>query len=384
MLPVAVLYPPVMLGLIKQLLGRRYQPLNKITASKEAVVSNYQFLKGINKKISIAPVLKSNAYGHGIAEVARIVDKLEAPFLCVDSIYEAYQLLKLKVKTPILIMGYIDPQNLRVKKLPFSYCLYDLELAKAIDRYQPKPTAVHLFVDTGMNREGIKVSELADFIQELKQLPNVRIDGLMTHLASADNPQSQITKLQLQNFEKAKQICKQAKLKIKWFHLGGSMALLKNPDVKCNMVRVGKALYGAGDFPTEIKPALKLTSTLIQIKEIKKGQPIGYSETFKASKNMQIGILPIGYNDGVDRRLSNQGVVTINGTKCPIVGLISMNLTTIDVSSVENLTVGQEVTIYSDNQSDPNSVQGAAKLCQTIPLELLIHLNSTTRRSLVD
>lgn len=370
-----------MLSLLRHVLRRNYSPLNTITVSKQNLINNYQYLSQIDPKIQVAPVLKSNAYGHGINLVAKVLDDQGAPFFCTDSIYEAYQLLKMKLKTPILIMGYVNPDNLKIKKLPFSYCVYDLELAKVLDKYQPG-SEIHIFVDTGMNREGIKVADLPRFLDELKQLKNIKITGLMTHLACADNPKSEVTKAQLKNFEVAKQVCQKAGLNIKWFHLGGSMSLLSLPNLNCNLIRAGKVIYGAGDFPEEIKPALKLTTQIIQVKEVSKGQKVGYNETFTARKHIKTAILPIGYNDGVDRRLSNKGVMTINGVKCPIIGLISMNLSTIDVSNVPDVHKGQEVVVVSDIQFESNSIKMAAKLCQTIPLELLIHLNPATRRNL--
>lgn len=368
-----------MLSLLRHILHHNYSPLNTITISKQNLINNYQYLSQIDPKIKVAPVLKSNAYGHGINLVAKVLDNQGAPFFCTDSIYEAYQLLKLKLKTPLLIMGYVNPDNLKIKKLPFSYCVYDLELAKVLDKYQPG-SEIHIFVDTGMNREGIKVADLPRFLNELKLLKNIKITGLMTHLACADNPKSSVTKSQLENFEVARKVCQRTNLEIKWFHLGGSMSLLSLPNLQCNLIRAGKVIYGAGDFIDQIKPALKLTTQIIQVKEISKGQRVGYNETFTAGKHLRTAVLPIGYNDGVDRRLSNKGVMTINGVECPIIGLISMNLTTIDVSNVPDVQAGQEVVVFSDIQSDPNSINNAAKRCETIPLELLIHLNPTTRR----
>src|SRR3989344_6772460 len=114
---------------------KMYKTLNRIEISRKNLLENYRFLSAINRKIKIAPVLKSNGYGHGIIEVAQILDKVGAPFFCVDSLYEAYELYKAKIKTPVLIMGYTNPENLKVKKLPFQYAVYDIGLAAVINNY---------------------------------------------------------------------------------------------------------------------------------------------------------------------------------------------------------------------------------------------------------
>ncbi len=373
-----------MIDLVRKILNRAYHPLNRIEISKDRLVGNYEYLSSINKGIKITPVLKSNAYGHGITMIGKLVDKFDAPFLCVDSLYEAFQLHKAKIKTPILIMGYIDPRSLRVKKLPFSYSVWDLQTAGALDKYQ-KGCEVNIFVDTGMHREGVSIEELEDFILELKEFKNINIVGLMSHLASANDPKSPQNKEQERNFKKALEICSKNHLGLKYKHLSASAGLLTLPNTECNIARVGKALYGIdpiGDFP-KLQPVLKFTTHIVQIKKLKKGGKVGYDGTFTASKDMVIGILPLGYNDGLDRRLSNRGVVQVNGVECPIIGMISMNVATIDLTHAKGVGVGDEVVVYSDNPKDKNSIQNSAKLCNTTPYDIMVNLVDSTRREVV-
>lgn len=375
-----------MLGFAKGFFHRKFTPLNLITISRDNLVENYRKLCAVNPKIKVAPVFKSNAYGHGIKLAGEILDRVGAPFLCVDSLYEAFQLKKANVKTPILIMGYIHEKSLAVKKLPFSFAIYDLIHAQVLNQYQ-KGAKVHIFVDTGMHREGVTMDKLGEYLSELQKLKNIEVEGLMTHLADLPNPGSDLTKFQIENFRKAKKMVLQAGFKPKWFHLGGIYALVKGFD-ECNMTRVGKAVYGIDDadskpFNLGIKPVLKLTTTIVQIKRIKKGEKIGYSGTFTAPKDMAIGILPLGYNDGVDRRLSGKGIVTVNGAQCPIIGLISMNITTIDLSAVKEPLLGAEAVIFSDNPSEPNSVVNASARGGILPHEMLIHIAESTKRVVV-
>jgi|SRR5579885_482547 len=365
-------------------LKKPYYPLNRIEISKEALLHNYQYLSCLASGIAVAPVLKSNAYGHGLVLVAKMLDDLGAPFFCVDSLYEAYELLKHKIKTPVLIMGYVNPQNLKVKKLPFSYAVYDREVVSAISKYQPH-AAVHIFVDTGMHREGILLSQLPEFLSYIKSFGNLRVAGLMSHFAAADHSTNTFTKKQVENFAKAKEIVLSVGFSPKWFHISASGGLLNHETYRgCigNLARAGISLYGIDPEGKDknLQPALRLTTTLHLIKKIPKGEKIGYDFTYTAEKNMMIGILPLGYYDGADRRLSNKGFVSINDVFCPIIGRVSMNLTTIDITAVKNPQIGDKVIIYSSKPDDKNSIANSAKICGTIPYDLLVHLASSTRR----
>ncbi len=365
---------------------KEYKNLNLIEVSKTNLIFNYKYLSSLNKKIKIAAVIKSNGYGHGIINVAKILERENPPFFCVDSLYEAYQLLKAKIITPILITGLTNPQNLKTKELPFSFSLFTLDLAKAINDYQPQ-APVHIFIDTGMRREGVTLEELPGFLENLKGFPNLKIEGVMSHLASTNGKNDPIFKLQISNFKKALKIINDFKINPKWIHIAASGGLVNKETNKIisqisNLSRTGISLYGLSN-DKNLKPALKLITHLGQIKQLKKGETTGYDGTYKAKKDLTIGILPIGYNDGVDRRLSNKGVVTIDGISCPIIGRVSMNITTIDISLIKNPTTGKEILVYSNNPTDPNSIINCAKICNKIPYEILVNLATSTKRVII-
>ncbi len=366
-----------------KIIGRQYVPLNEVEVSKSALVHNYNYLSKL-AGIPIAPVLKSNAYGHGIELVGKILDPLKPPLFCVDSIFEAYQLLKIGIKTPILVMGYVGPQNLSVKKLPFSFSVYTDEMLENIKKYQPG-APVHIFVDTGMHREGVPLEELVLFLKKAKKL-NLKIKGLMSHFAKPDAPSDLNTNRQINNFEKALNLGKSLEINFKYVHLFASVGVMNIKSYKnfTNMTRVGKALYGIDVVKnsTKLKPALTLKSTIIQIKDLKKGEKVGYDFVYRAKKNMKTAVLPIGYNDGVDRRLSNKGFVQVDGVYCQIIGRVSMNITVIDITNVGNPKVGQKVTIFSNKPNDKNSIFNCALICEAIPYELMAHIYPTTRRIL--
>lgn len=375
------------LGKLKSLLARKYYPLNKIEISRKNLLFNYHYLTRFNPSIKIAAVLKSNAYGHGLKEIAKILDQVEPAFFCVDSLFEAYQLLKAKIKTKILIMGYIDPRSLKIKKLPFSFAIYDLDYLKKVHNYQPQ-AGFHLFVDTGMHREGIPIEELPQVLSQIKKIKNLKIEGIMSHLAAGKKFNHPQTKKQIENFGLAKKLILKNGFKPKWFHLCASNGLLFNQKLGClgNLARVGLAFYGLDPQGENVnlRPVLKLTTKIAQIKTLNKGEGVGYDFSFQASKKMRIGVLPIGYHDGVDYRLGNKGVVLVGKHFCPIIGKISMNIMVVDLSLVKKPRIGQEVIIFSDKPFDKNSIQETAKLCQTIPYEILVHLSSLIKREVKD
>lgn len=360
-----------------------YLTLNSIEISKKNLLENYKYLSSLNPKVKVAPVIKSNGYGHDIRLIGKILDQMKAPFFCVDSLYEAYELSKNRIKTPILIMGSTDPSNLKTKKLSFYFACYDLDFLKTLDKYQPG-CKVHLFIDTGLHREGILLNELPSFLEEARKLPNIHIEGIMSHFASSDDKKDPLNKLQIENFRKALEIVISFGLKPKWIHMQNSDGLTNLGKLNLNLTvaRAGIASYGISKNPN-LKPALTLKSKIIQIKKIEEGERIGYNGTFKANSELTLGILPIGYYDGVDRNLSNKGFVKVGQKFCKIIGRVSMNVMAIDLSNINNPKIGDEVIIYSNNPSDKNSVINTAKLCKKIPYEILVNLATSTKRIIV-
>lgn len=373
-----------MIDKIKEVLGIKYYPLNKIEISTEQLINNYNHLSSISKKIKIAPVVKSNAYGHGIDLVAKILDKENPPFFCVDSLFEAYQLKKANVKSPILIMGFIDSRNLQAKELPFSFAVFDLDFAKTLNQYQPG-AKIHIKVDTGMNRIGVPIKDLSNFLKQLKKLKNLEIEGLMSHLSSPRSSKS-YTAFQIENYKQAIKIFESKKIFPKWRHLAASGALFNVESQALteitNLARCGIALYGAsGEGKT--KPVLELKSQIVHIKKLKEGDLVGYDRTFIAKSNTVVGILPLGYNDGIDRRQSNNGYVNYKGVTCPIIGRVSMNVTTIDVTKVKKPKIGDEIIVISADPKSPNSITSLARSAGTIPHDLLVHLHAKALKRIV-
>lgn len=376
-------------------LKNKYQNLNLLKISSSALKNNYSYFQSLHPNQKICPVLKSNAYGHGLKLVGKFLDKkIHPPFVCVDSLYEAYQLQKARVKTPILIIGYTFPKNFKIrKKLPFSFPVYDQETLSTLVKYQPH-APIHLKIDSGMNRLGLQEKNIPSFIEILKKYPQANIQGIYTHLSQSDNPtKNSFTKKQLKTFKSILNQFKAAGFGFLYKHISATAGTSIVNDPEFNLVRIGLGFYGLSPFvlnsapdqslKKHLKPALEFATHIVQIKDLKKGDRVSYSGTFTAQKNLKTAILPVGYNDGLDRRLSNKGVVTIKNTPCPVLGKVCMNLTIVDISNVKKPHLGQKVTIYSSNPNHKNSIQNSANLAQTIPYVFLTSLHPTTKRILV-
>lgn len=364
------------------LLKKDYKSLNTIEISASALEHNFKYLNKLSD-MKVAPALKSNAYGHGLIMTAKILDKYEAPFFCVDSIYEAYELYKNKIKTPVLIMGYINPENLKVKKLPFSFAVSTPEMLNAVYTHQPQ-AGIHVFVDTGMYREGVPMTDLENFIALIKTKKGINVEGVMAHFAASDKF-NDLTKNQVKSFQIAQKMFQTAGIHPKWIHHANSSALLNYQNYKGkigNMARCGIAIYGVDpeNKNTDLQRALTFTSTLAQIKVLPKGKSSGYDFTFTAEKDMKIGVVSAGYNDGVDRRLSNVGYMKVRKTFCKIIGRVSMNLTMIDLTDVPNPKIGDTVIVYSTQTNDKNAISESALESFTIAYDLLVKLSETTKR----
>lgn len=353
------------------------KPLSYIEISKENLLQNYKY---ISKKsaLPIAPVVKANAYGHGLLEIVEILEQLKPPFICLDSFYESYKIFKAGFKIPILIMGYVDPQELKKEKLPFSYAVWDIQDLKKIRKHQPK-AKFHVFVDTGMHREGVRMEDLASFLKEIKE-ENVDIEGVMSHFGVAGDKKYRPTNEQIENFAKAESMLEDAGFNPKYRHINATSGNLYLGNIG-SLGRAGIGIYGFDpeEKDKNLKPILKLWSTVFQIKNLKKGEKVGYGFTFEAQKDMKVGILPLGYSNGLSRQFSNVGFVKVDDKFCRIVGRVNMGMTCVDLSGIK-ASEGDRVLVYSDNLKDKNSVSGVSKLCDTIPYEILTRISESIPR----
>lgn len=359
---------------------KTHDPLIKVHINKAALCFNYEYFTSIGKPV--IPVLKANAYGHGLIEVASILDSYKPTYLAVDSLDEAIRLRRQGIVSPILILGYCSVQNMLHAKLPHvTYVISSISQLQEWSQSQ-QGAQIHLEVNTGMNRHGIDIHEIQK-AQEIIQHTKLTVTGICSHFADADVTDSNITNWQVKEWNEVVQKTKILFPTATVFHLANTEGSLL--DLNTTATRVGGGLYGL-DLTSNhsfgiTKPIMSIETIITSIRDIPQGAGVGYNHTFIAPKHMKIASIPMGYNEGIDRRLSNKGVVYIRDKRCPIVGRVSMNITLIDVSHVD-AKVGDAVEVISPIRKKENSFDTLAMICNTISYDLAVHISPTLRRVL--
>ncbi|MFA5838544.1 MAG: alanine racemase [Candidatus Paceibacterota bacterium] len=383
-----------------------YKSLIDVLIYKDNLLNNLNEFKKLNSNVDIAPVLKSNAYGHGLIEIAKILDPIRnktqtqvsaisngaspqnIPFLIVDSYYEAMILRNEEIKSKILIIGYSLEENILNSKLKnVAFTIGSLEQLENLSKNLKTKTKFHIKFDTGMHRNGFLISEIEMAIEIIKSNQNIFIEGICSHFADADGDDSGYTIDQIEKWNEIVKIWKENFSETIYYHISATAGSMFSGSINANAMRLGIGLYGINvslDDRLNLKPVLEMKSVISSIKEIKKGNKVGYNTTFTAEKDMKIANIPVGYYEGVDRRLSNNGFLKIKNKFCPIIGIVSMNITTIDVTDTEQVKIGDEVVIISSNSNDENSVTKIAKKCNTIPYEILVHIPERLKRIVAD
>jgi alanine racemase len=361
-----------------------YQPLIEVRISKRALLHNLNEYKARYPSVELALVIKSNAYGHGMVTIAQLLDNEPKEFFMVDSFYEALVLRRAGIRSKILMLGYnrVD-QLLNAKLKDCTATIIDFSTLEAVVAKLKKPTAYHLKIDTGMHRQGLWGDELTQAITLIKSNPNFILEGLCSHLADADDADRTATEKQIALWNAAVDLYKKHFPDIKYFHLGATAGAHYSQQIKGNVVRLGIGLYGFNVSPfvtLDLQPVLEMVSVVSSLRTVPAGDTVGYNGTWRATRATKAATVPVGYNEGVDRRLSNQGYYKIAGTLCPIIGRVSMNISSVDVSDAAMVKVGDEVVIFSRTAGDKNSIETVARTCGTIPYEILVHIPSDLRR----
>jgi alanine racemase len=362
---------------------------NRIEISKSAILHNLDLFEHLSGLPAI-PVLKGNAYGHGVAEVATALKGRDLPYIAVDGYFEALRIREVSSQ-PVLVMGAILPQNYkRLKYDNFAFVVHDLASIKALGE-TGKRVKVHLEVNTGMNRYGARQDEITELAKAILHYKHLTLEGIMSHLADSDGDDPSTVDVAVERFDACVDAVRAAGAKPTIFHVAQSAGSLRARSKYANAFRLGVGLYGINPFPqehqlhnklTDLQPALRLVSTITKVIELHKGDKVSYNYTFTAPKDMRIGILPLGYYEGVNRALSNAGVVKVSQQFTPIVGRVCMNHTMISLDGV-TAKAGTEVTVYSNNPSDRNAIDVIAHEHQLFNYNMLTALSHDVRRVLV-
>ncbi|MES2215887.1 MAG: alanine racemase [Patescibacteria group bacterium] len=368
-----------------------YEPLITVEISKSRLLHNLDEFRKLAPNRSIAPVLKSNAYGHGLFEIADMLkDQSGIPFFVVDSYFEAVALRAHGIKTPLLIIGYTRPEMIMHSKLKkVSFTITNFETLKAISSTKNE-SSIHLKIDTGMRRQGILPEEIDEAIRLIKANSKIHLDGICSHLSDADSSNQFFTRNQILKWNKIVDKFKTQFPQLHHIHLSNTDGHVFNSEIIATSSRLGLGLYGIIDnngLEQSItpEPVLEMKTILTGIKKLRKGETIGYGNTFTATADMTVATIPVGYYEGVDRHLSNKGHMLVGEQRisCPIVGRVSMNITTIDVSKVD-ARIGTPVIVISNNISDPNSIPAIAKISgDSIPYEMAVKIPPHLKRVMV-
>lgn len=303
-------------------------------------------------------VLKADGYGHGAPAVARTLERSGIDGFCVALLEEGIELREAGIRAPILVMGgYYGTAYAEVLARNLVPVVYDIGQVEAFARLcrageAREPVDVHLKVDTGMSRLGVMPSELPRFVERLRDFPEVRISGLMTHFAQADAAQLEATEQQVARFEEATALLREMGVSPPVRHAANTAALLRG-QARFDAVRPGIALFGVaplvvGDqqpLTRELRPTMRVRSEIVSLRDVEAGTGIGYGALFSAARASRIATIPMGYADGLSRQLSNRGFVLVRGKRAPLVGAVSMDMAMIDVTDVPGVSLRDEVVV---------------------------------------
>lgn len=326
-------------------------------------------------------VVKADAYGHGVVPVARALESAGADGLCVALVEEGLELRDAGVSLPILVMSGLYGAGLGAAiDAGLTPVIHDASQLSALAAVR-LPVRVHIKVDTGMGRLGITLPSLPSLLEAIAGMPLVNVEGLMTHLANADCDDAEFTAVQLSRFDEARSMCARFRIRPVVVHAAASAAAFRMPEARLDLVRVGVALYGVAPFPHAapgLLPALRLRTEVIALRELPPGSPVGYGGIWRAARVSVIGTLPVGYADGFFRRMSSGAEVLIRGRRCRVVGNVSMDMTTVDVTDLARLSgvaVGDEAVLLGAQRGpggfDVIRAEEIAHRAGTIPYEVL-------------
>ncbi|PIW11937.1 MAG: alanine racemase [Candidatus Infernicultor aquiphilus] len=368
---------------MQKLLGLTWTEVNL-----DAIAQNVKNIKKlIGKKKELMAVVKGNAYGHDILEISSVVLENGATRLAVARLEEAIFLRKAGITVPILVLGLtLKPQAESLVSYDITPTVCEFEMIEKLSEsavQMNKMAKIHLKVDTGMGRIGIFPDDVLRFIKRIKALKKVEIEGIFTHFSVADEKDKFYTEEQFKKFIEILTILEKEGIKIPIKHVGNSATLLDLPHMWLDMVRPGLAIYGL--YPSkEVKktinliPAQQFKTKIVFIKELPRGESISYGRTYITKRRMRVASLPVGYADGYNRLLSNQGEVLVRGQRVPIIGRVCMDQCMIDVTNLTQVEIGDEVVLWGRQGEEMITVEEIAQKIRTINYEI-VHLPDKKR-----
>lgn len=368
----------------------RDKKLTIVQVNQKAISHNLNQYKSIvGPHVTLAPVLKSNAYGHGILLVAQLCEHHSAVgMICVVALSEAIQLRLCGITKPLLVISIIDADPEQAILLDIALIVYDLTTADQLNlcaATHNKKARVHIKINTGMYRLGIHWHKAATTIQKIYALSHVKVEGLFSHFATAAHQDQSFLRQQMKRFTRIQQLLTRNGIIIPFVHICNSAGITATSEQSGNLVRLGIGLYGLWpsqehkvitlqQCPTFIlQPALSWKTTIIHIQTIAQGEGVGYDLTWRAPIERVIAALPVGYWDGYNRALSNKSSVMVHNKLAPIIGRVAMNLSMIDVTHIPEITVGDTVTLLGNHPGI--TANDLAQHAGTIHYEIVTRIN---------
>ncbi len=358
----------------------------------------HELRKGSAGDVLFCATVKSNAYGHGVEEMVRLLPA--ADWFGVNSYEEGMELRALGVTKPILLLGYVPTSQLAAAvQADLRLTVYNRETLRHLAELKPpmgKPR-VHLKIETGTGRQGVMSHELDDFLDLLVDSGSVEIEGLLTHYANSDDPlDSAYAEAQLGRFREALSRVQARGIAVPVVHTACTAACILYPQTHFSMIRAGIGLYGLWpsrelrvatrgrtDF-RDLRPVLGWKTRVAQVKTLPKGSYVGYGCTYKTTRETRLAVLPVGYADGYDRSLGNTAHVLIRGQRAPVIGRVCMNLTMTDVTDIPNVASEDEVTLLGRDGQEEISADSMAGWVGTINYEIVTRISPLLPRVIVE
>jgi alanine racemase len=352
----------------------------------------------IGPRCQLLAMVKGNAYGHGLREIARVLLGAGVDMLGVEAIGEAVALRTVGITSPILLVGPFPPANVPLllahRLMPLLASPEQVQVVGEHTRQTTGGLDVHLKFDTGMHRQGIMRHEVPELLDLLAKYPALRVSGVATHLARADEAeQPEWTRRQLDQFHDILAMLAAAGIRAPIRHAANSAAALLWPETHLDMVRFGIALYGFWPGPAVqrvsaeklmLRPVMAWKTRVAAVKEVGCGCHVGYSGSYVTTRDSRIAVLPLGYYDGYGRNLSNRGQVLVHGQRAPVCGRVSMNLMSVDVTDVPAVEPGDEVVLIGPQGTSAIAAEEMAAWLGTIHYEVTARINPLIPRIVVD
>lgn len=359
----------------------------------EALAWNFRAVRErVGPGVKVMGVVKADAYGHGAVECARRLEAEGADWFGVATPEEGLTLRRAGIGRPVLSFGgFWEGQAEVCVKESIVPVVYRLDMAAALEaaaRAAGTVADVHVKIDTGMGRLGVRYDEAAEFAEAMRAFGNVRVDGLLTHFAAADEPRRDCyTEDQLRRFREAVAAFKSRGHSSTYVHMANSAATFAHPETRGNLVRPGGVLYGLwrdvlpplADLP-ELRPVMSLRTHVMLLKRVHAGETLGYGCSYEAAREMRVATVPAGYADGYVRALSNRGRVIVRGEYAPVVGRVSMDLTLVDVTAIEGVRVGDRVTLLGTDGELLLPAEDLAQTAGTLSYEITCGISARVPR----